>query len=304
MSSVKELAYSVYEVTDVAAWERFGTELLGMQVGEKADGLLTLRADQKAHRWIITEGTADDLAASGYEVASVADLEHIVAALRAEGIEVTDGGAELAAARKVDRIFVTADPVGNRIELVTGLADAGTPFRSDKLLGGFVTGAGGAGHQVLMEHNVPREKILDFYTRLLGFKISDFIKEELAPGIIADVVFLHCNGRHHTVAFGNMPFPKKSHHFMLEVSDMRDVGLAYDRCMDARQPFEMTLGMHPNDRMFSFYVRTPSGTNVEFGWGGLIIEDEEAWETVTYDKLSSWGHRPQQVVADLLQVQA
>lgn len=304
MSSVKELAYSVYEVTDVADWERFGTELLGLQVGEKADGLLTLRADDKAHRWIITEGPADDLAASGYEVASVADLEHIVAALRAEGIEVTDGGADLAAARKVDRIFVTADPIGNRIELVTGLADAGTPFRSDKLLGGFVTGAGGAGHQVLMEHNVPREKILDFYTRLLGFKISDFIKEELAPRVVADVVFLHCNSRHHTVAFGNMPFPKKNHHFMLEVSDMRDVGLAYDRCMDARQPFEMTLGMHPNDRMFSFYVRTPSGTNVEFGWGGLLIEDEEAWETVTYDKLSAWGHRPQQVVADLLQTRA
>jgi 3-methylcatechol 2,3-dioxygenase len=81
---------------------------------------------------------------------------------------------------------------------------------------------------------------------------------------------------------------------------MRDVGQAHDRCMDARQPFEMTLGMHPNDRMFSFYVRTPSGTNVEFGWGGLVIEDEEAWETVTYDKLSAWGHRPQQVVADLL----
>jgi 2,3-dihydroxybiphenyl 1,2-dioxygenase len=303
MSHVKELAYSVYEVTDIADWERFGTELLGMQLGEKTDGLLTLRSDQKAHRWIITPGPADDLAASGYEVASVADLEHIVAALRAEGIEVTDGGADLAAARKVDNIYVTADPIGNRVELVTGLADAPTPFHSDKLLGGFVTGAGGAGHQVLMEHGVDREEILDFYVRLLGFKISDFIKEELAPGFIADVVFLHCNGRHHTVAFGNMPFGKKNHHFMLEVSDMRDVGLAYDRCMDARQPFEMTLGMHPNDRMFSFYVRTPSGTNVEFGWGGLIITDEEAWETVTYDKLSAWGHRPQQVVADLLAAQ-
>lgn len=300
MTSVKELAYSVYEVSSLADWERFGVDLLGLQVGEKSDGLLTLRTDQKAHRWIIVPGTADDLAATGYEVAGDADLDRLVEGLRAEGIEVTEGDERLAAARKVDRIFVTADPVGNRIELVTGLADADTPFTSAKLLGGFVTGDGGAGHQVLMDNGVPREKILDFYTRLLGFRISDFIKEELAPGFIADVAFLHCNGRHHTVAFANMPFGKKTHHFMLEVSDMRDVGLAYDRCMDARQPFEMTLGMHPNDRMFSFYVRTPSGTNVEFGWGGLIIDDEEAWTTVTYDKLSAWGHRPQQVVADLL----
>ena len=300
MTSVKELAYSVYEVSSLPDWERFACELLGLQIGEKSDGLLTLRTDAKAHRWILVPGPADDLVATGYEVAGDADLDAIVANLRAEGIEVTDGGADLAAARKVNRIFVTADPIGNRIELVTGLADADTPFASDKLLGGFVTGAGGAGHQVLMEHDVPREKILDFYTRLLGFRISDFIREELAPGFVADVVFLHCNGRHHTVAFGNMPFPKKTHHFMLEVADMRDVGLAYDRCMDARQPFEMTLGMHPNDHMFSFYVRTPSGTNVEFGWGGLIIDDEEAWTTVTYDKLSAWGHRPQQVVAELL----
>jgi 2,3-dihydroxybiphenyl 1,2-dioxygenase len=300
MTGVKELAYSVYEVSSLADWERFGTELLGMQVGEKRDELLTLRIDEKAHRWIIVPGEADDLAATGYEVASDHDLGALVDRLRADGVDVTDGGRDLADTRKVDRIFVTTDPLGNRIELVTGLAGAATPFESKNMLGGFVTGAGGAGHQVLMEHGVPREKTLDFYTRLLGFTISDYIKEELAPGMVADVVFLHCNGRHHTVAFANMPFPKKTHHFMIEVTDLRDVGLGYDRCMDARQPLPMTLGMHPNDRMFSFYVATPSGTNVEYGWGGLVIDDEAAWTTVTYDKLSAWGHRPQQVVADLL----
>ncbi|MFD0567797.1 hypothetical protein ACFQ2M_41870 [Kitasatospora saccharophila] len=31
--------------------------------------------------------------------------------------------------------------------------------------------------------------------------------------------------------------------------------------------------MHPNDHMFSFYVRTPSGFSVEYGWGGLLIDD-------------------------------
>jgi len=70
--------------------------------------------------------------------------------------------------------------------------------------------------------------------------------------------------------------------------------------MDARQPFEMTLGMHPNDHMFSFYVRTPSGMNVEYGWGGLVI-DEATWQVQHLDKLSSWGHRPPQVVSELLQ---
>ncbi|NYI47764.1 2,3-dihydroxybiphenyl 1,2-dioxygenase [Nocardioides aromaticivorans] len=299
MSKVKELAYVGYEVSDLAAWEHFGVDLLGMQFGEKTTSGFTLRTDHKAHRWVVEAGAADDLVVSGYEVASEPELDAIVQGLGSAGFEVTEGDAALAADRKVDRIFVTTDPMGNRVELVSGFADAETPFESTKLLGSFVTGNGGAGHQVLLTGDVSREEYLAFYVDLLGFKISDIIVEEVAPGIVADLIFLHCNPRHHTVAFGNLPFPKVAHHFMLEVSDIRDVGLAYDRCLDARQPFEMTLGMHPNDRMFSFYVRTPSGFNVEYGWGALLIDDE-TWEVKTLDRLHSWGHRPPQVLAEQL----
>lgn len=300
MARVKELGYVVYEVSDLEAWEHFAVDLLGLQVGAKTDETLTVRLDGKAHRWVCVAGTADDVAATGYEVASSADLDVIAGRLRAAGAQVTEGDPALAAARKVDRIVITADPAGNRIELVTGLADGETPFHSDAMLGHFVTGAGGAGHTVFLEHGVDRAAILEFYTELLGFAVSDYIDEEMAPGMVASVVFLHCNPRHHTVAFASMSFPKKAHHVMVEVADIRDVGRAYDRCMDAKQPFEMTLGMHPNDKMFSFYVRTPSGFNVEYGWGGLLI-DEDTWQVQHLDKLSSWGHRPPQVVASLLQ---
>ncbi|MFJ6015331.1 VOC family protein [Streptomyces sp. NPDC092952] len=299
MSGVKELAYVVYEVGDLTDWERFGVELLGMQLGERGEDWFGLRLDEKAHRWIVTRGPADDLAASGYEVEDGGELDALVERLRAAGVRVDEGDAALAAARRVDRIFTTTDPMGNRVELVTGLADADTPFASASLLGDFVTGPGGAGHQVLLARGVSREEYLGFYQDLLGFRISDIIVEELAPGVVADLIFLHCNGRHHSVAFGDMPSPKRTHHFMVEVTDIRDVGLAYDRCMDAKQPFEMTLGMHPNDHMFSFYVLTPSGFSVEYGWGGLIIDDA-TWQVRTLDRLHSWGHRPPGVVAELL----
>lgn len=298
MSSVTELGYVGIEASSLDDWERFGVGLLGMQAASRSDGMLTLRMDHKVHRWIIVAGSADDLAFTGFACASEADLRAIVARLRAAGTQVVDGDAQLAAARKVQQLAVTHDPLGNRVELYVGLADAGIAFRSDAGVSGFVTGAGGMGHQVLMEHGHDRRQLLDWYG-LLGFRLTDTIAQEVAPGIVAEVAFLHCNGRHHTVAFANMPFPKRMHHFMIEVADIRDVGLAYDRCMDARQPFEMTLGMHPNDKMFSFYVRTPSGVNVEYGWGGLII-DEATWQVQHLDKLSTWGHRPPQVVADLL----
>jgi len=303
MARVKELGYLVFEVSSLDDWEHFAVDLLALQLASRTGDSVSFRVDEKAHRWICVQGpagsAADDVVVSGYEVATDADLDALVAQLRAAGAPVTEGDAALAAARRVNRIVQTQDPLGNRIELVTGLADADTPFESKQLLGSFVTGAGGAGHQVLMEHGADRDTVLAFYTDVLGFEISDYIDEQMAPGFVASVVFLHCNGRHHTVAFANMPFPKKSHHVMVEVSDIRDVGLAYDRCMDAKQPFEMTLGMHPNDKMFSFYVRTPSGFNVEYGWGGLII-DEATWQVQHLDKLSSWGHRPPQLVAELL----
>jgi 2,3-dihydroxybiphenyl 1,2-dioxygenase len=299
MSSVNQLAYVGIEASDLADWERFGVDLLGMQLGSKDPGILRLRMDDKAYRWLIQQGPADDLALTGFECASDADLDAVVERLIAAGHPVEKGDASLADQRQVQRIFVTADPLGNRVELVTGFAAASTPFTSKTLKSSFVTGFGGAGHQVLVERGMDRHQLMDWYG-LLGFKLTDVIDEQLAPDFVASVAFMHCNGRHHTLALANMPFPKRIHHFMVEVSSMDDVGHAYDRCIDDRRPFEMTLGMHPNDRMFSFYVRTPSGFNVEFGWGGLVI-DEQTWQVQHLDQLSAWGHRRPKVVADLLQ---
>jgi 2,3-dihydroxybiphenyl 1,2-dioxygenase len=297
MTGVTELGYIGVEASDLDAWERFAVGLLGMERASRTADSLTLRMDAKAHRWIVVRGPEDDLAFTGFACADDAALDAVADRLRAAGTRVSEGDAALAEARRVRRLFVTADPVGNRVELYVDLADGDAPFHSDVLLSGFVTGEGGAGHQFLMER-ADRREILDWYA-LLGFRITDYIAEEVAPGVVADAVFTHCNGRHHTIGWADMPFPKKMHHFMVEVADIRDVGLAYDRCIDARQPFEMTLGMHPNDRMFSFYVRTPSGFTIEFGWGGLVIDDE-TWQIQHLDKLSTWGHRPPQVLSEQL----
>jgi 2,3-dihydroxybiphenyl 1,2-dioxygenase len=299
MTGVRELAYVVYEVSDLADWEHFGVTLMGMQLGEKLDNGFTLRTDDKVHRWVITEGPADDLVRTAYEVESHEALDALVETLRTAGVDVSDRNDALAVARKVERVVIIRDPIGNEIELVVGFADAHTPFASENLLSSFVTGAGGAGHQVLLSKGVSRDEYMNFYCGLLGFKLSDNIVEELAPGVVADLIFLHCNPRHHTVALGDMPHPKSTHHFMVEVSDIRDVGMAWDRCLAAGQPIEMTLGMHPNDHMFSFYVHTPSGFSVEYGWGGLLIDDA-TWEPKVLDKLHWWGHAPGAVVAQQL----
>jgi hypothetical protein len=79
---------------------------------------------------------------------------------------------------------------------------------------------------------------------------------------------------------------------MFEVQDPDDVGRALD-IVGARQlKVAMTLGKHTNDFMTSFYVRTPSGFEIEYGAGGRTIDDESTWEPSVYDAISVWGHRP------------
>lgn len=298
MTSVTELAYIGVEASDLAAWETFAVELLGMQVAERTDSVLRLRLDDRVHRIIVQQGPADDLAFSGYDCRNSAQMDALIEVLVAHGAIVEEGDAALAAARGVDRIAVTQDPQGNRLELVLGLAQADTEFGPTLTRSGFFTETGGAGH-MFVNSKGDRQALIDFYA-LLGFRMSDYIDQEIAPGMVLEGAFTHCNPRHHTLAFANMPFPKSLHHFMVEVNDMMDVGLAYDRVLAAGQPLELTLGVHSNDRMFSFYVRTPSGFSIEYGWGGLLIEDDEKWDIVTYDRTSDWGHRPPAVLVAAL----
>jgi 3,4-dihydroxy-9,10-secoandrosta-1,3,5(10)-triene-9,17-dione 4,5-dioxygenase len=42
--------------------------------------------------------------------------------------------------------------------------------------------------------------------------------------------------------------------------------------------------------MVSFYVRTPGGFDVEYGTGGLLVDDR-TWVTRETTAISLWGHR-------------
>ena len=52
-------------------------------------------------------------------------------------------------------------------------------------------------------------------------------------------------------------------HLMFEVTDLDLVGRAWDKVLDGAAPIASTLGKHTNDEMSSFYVRSPSGFQIE-----------------------------------------
>ena len=54
-------------------------------------------------------------------------------------------------------------------------------------------------------------------------------------------------------------------------------------------PLSATLGQHLNDRMTSFYMKTPSGFDLEYGYGGLLV-DWQAHSAFEFTRVSIWGH--------------
>ena len=87
--------------------------------------------------------------------------------------------------------------------------------------------------------------------------------------------------------------PKGIGHIMFEVDDVDVVGRAYDKVVkDGIAPLAISLGRHSNDQMVSFYVNSPSGFQIEYGTGGLLIDDD-TWRPVRYDVPNFWGHEHQ-----------
>ena len=105
------------------------------------------------------------------------------------------------------------------------------------------------------------------------------------------MAFFHCNPRHHSLAFYAAAVRRRLQHFMLQAKSVDDVGATWDLCQDDGVPIARGLGRHTNDHMVSFYLRSPSGFEVEYGWGGRVVDDN-TWRVQHHTRGSIWGHRP------------
>ena len=279
---IRGLGYIAIDVSDVDRWQSYAA-LLGTMVIADETGF-RMRIDERPFRVLVREAAASDrLACAGWELPDAAALEQAGAELEARGADVESGSVQECAARRVRGLIRTTDPAGVALELFQGPILDHEPFVSPAGVSGFVTGSQGMGHIVL---GTPRfDESLDFYSNVLGFRVSDFWR----PGDV-EIAFLRCNPRHHSLAL--VPAPATAlFHFMLEARTLDDVGYALDRHLDTATPISMGLGKHTNDRMVSFYSRSPSGFDVEFGCGGLQVDDT-TWSVSEITAPSFWGHRP------------
>jgi 2,3-dihydroxybiphenyl 1,2-dioxygenase len=184
--------------------------------------------------------------------------------------------------------FACTDPSGFRCEFFYGgKRDPASQFVSPRGVS-FVTGEQGMGHVLLFANACA--KSADFYRHVLGFGVRE---AKSADDGTLRTVFMSPGQREHSLALLSTADTSRLGHVLIEVSDVDAVGRAMDRCQDGLAQMTVSLGRHWNDQMISFYLRTPSGFDIEYGFGGRRVAPEQ-WsrgEQGGTGLSSIWGHR-------------
>ena len=100
---------------------------------------------------------------------------------------------------------------------------------------------------------------------------------------------MHVNPRHHSVALIETG-KQDLHHMMVELYSLDDVGQGYDIALGEPDRIATTLGRHPNDAVTSYYLRSPSGFMLEYGWGGKDVTPGNWTPSEVTVGPSLWGH--------------
>ncbi len=283
-----QLGYIGFEVGDVDAWRRLFTEVIGlMPAGENADGSVGFRMDERTQRLFLREGQAEDVCAIGLCADGTEEYAATLARLTTNNVEFEIMDATAANARGVERLVQLSGPYGVPIELATPLQAAKTPFTPRYPGEEWLIGDLGIGHILLL---VPDKAVMSrFLVDCFGFRYSNTGKGPWNGVEDAEVDFLNCNARHHSLAPATVGqrLPQLVGHFMLERKTVDGVGLTYDRVREDGLHVTNELGRH-TDGALSFYAQTPSGFDFEIGTEGFQVDDD--WEVVELKSYSNWGH--------------
>lgn len=295
------LGYVVIETQRFTDWRRFGRDAIGMHLDETLKDSMRFRLDEDECRFLLQRGPAEDVNALGWKVDDHTTFDIIAARIRGHGVPVSDGSAEEAALRGVERFIRFPGPNGLTQEMYVNAHRTSEPLRM-VAQHGFVTGDGGLGH-VAVATKKPHQ-MRGYYSAVFDARLSDYIDETIS-GLKFKIRFLRVNERHHSVAIAavnRLPInPIRTHiqHLNTQVAALDDMTLSYQRVKELGFEMALTVGQHTNDKELSYYALTPSGFEWEVGWNPIVV-DETTWEPTTHQGISIWGHTPEgQTIIDV-----
>ena len=284
MTVIEDIAFVRYGAPDLDTMETFLLDF-GLRPSIRTADTLYMRALGTAHHVHITE-LSDQPTTLGFglRARSADDLAKLAAEV---GARVEDnpepGGGHRVRLR---------DPVGYLVDVIHGQATVAPIAHRDPMgvnpivgrsrYGRFVRVPPGPSNVVRLGHvfiqTTDMKASLEFYTRLLGFKVSDTYFAGPPENTIA--AFLHCGlgmtwTDHHTVGLGAAQDGKnRFDHSAFEVVDLDDVvqGNAHLKAKGYRHSWG--VGRHVQGSQIFDYWRDPWGNKIEHWTDGDLVNDD------------------------------
>ena len=265
MTQILDIAQVGVTVADRIRWEEFARDVLGFPTFRSTDGAVTYcRIDGYHHRLALADGAQPALQYVAFDVGSAAALAEWRERLASYGVGIIQVDAAQCARRRLVEAIELRDLDGHCVVLGYGFEIAQEPARYTRPLSVLRLG-----HVALTVSDTRRAH--DFYTSVLGFKLSDWV-------YVTDDIrlcFLRVNARHHTLAL--LPCApgakRRLQHMMVEVESLDDVMRSYHHARTRGAPIGMGPGKHPNCETVHCYVQTPGGFAIEFGHGHRRLND-------------------------------
>ncbi len=301
MIAIQDLAYVRYQAPNLDVMESFLIDF-GMQRSVRTGQALYMRGYGDAHHIHITErGDWSATLGFGLLARSAADLAQLAAQFGAT-VEDNPGPDSGQRIRLIDPVGFVVDVLHGRrtIDSLPHRAPIITNTISSRRRNGQVIRLKPApssvmrlGHLVLLTPDFKAS--FDFYTKVLGMKVSDSYYAGPSENMIA--AFLHCGlGQtwtdHHTVALVAAQNGKAQfEHTAFEVIDFDDVVQGGEYLKQKKYKHSWGVGRHIQGSQLFDYWRDPFGNKIEHWTDGDMVNDDTpiGHAEMTPSELSQWA---------------
>ena len=266
MITPKRVGHATFETPDLDKALAYYTEVNGLVLSSRDKDRAYLASKTGLLTLALEKGRDEGLRRISFEVSPKADVADMVKKLAADGVK-----SELRSdpVPGIGKVLAFNDPKGTTIEL----------FQEWKYLGAhhqcFGAGPLKLGHIAYVVEDP--QAIADFYCRVLGFRVSDWIEDFF--------VFLRCNPDHHSVNFIRGAKPKM-HHIAFEMKDFAHMQHACELLGVRKIPINWGPVRHGPGHNVAIYHRNFDDQNVEF----YIELDQMKDEELGYFDPRPWHH--------------
>ena len=243
MINAKRFGHATFETPDIERQIDYFTEIAGLVMAERRKGAPTSRPSS-ATSWFSSKPVSTHAAPNWHSKSRpTTDFDDIRSGIEAEGLRCRSCNDP---APGIPQMFEFDDPKGTVCELFA----VQMPICQQQPVAGI--GPIKLGHLAFV---VPEPKeYAEFYSRVLGFRVSDWIQDWF--------VFMRCGPDHHTINFVRGK-RTQMHHVAFELKDWAQIQSACDFLGSKNIPIIWGPGRHGPGHNIYTYHRNPDDQIIE-----------------------------------------